>query len=250
MFRNLWKKVIAWVLVFGWLLGGPVMGAEGRQVVGKVLLSSGASVEGVALPNEGTILADDLLTTEKGGKALLEYSRTGRAALGEETSVRFRSSADPLVARLSSGTLVAQKQDDEVLVIETPKYKIKPRGTGKAIYWVTMLADKSTIVAARYGEVSITEVSSGQSYLLPQGMFAAIPASASGVPASPEEEKEESRQAPGQQAPMAPGKPPEPPWHIASLSHGASLALVGGVGVFAVTLPLLLGGEAPVSPTR
>lgn len=253
MFDAIRRMVISWVVIIGLLSGSLIWGSDARPVIGKVLLSSRAAVGGIALPGEGTVLADDVLSTGKGGKALVDFAPAARAALGEETSVCFRRIEGDLVAELSSGILVAKEQSGQGLVIQTPKYRVQPAGRGEAIYLVGLLPDGSTVVAARNGQVSIREKSSGQSYVLPEGKFAAIPASATGVPASPGQEKEESRQAPGRQAPPAPAKPVSPPWHIGSLSPGASVALVGAVvagGAAAAALPFAFGEEGPVSPTR
>jgi len=243
MFRSSGKKVIAWILVFGWLPGGPMLGAESRRIIGKVLVSSDAAVGGIALPNDGTILADDVLSTGKGGRALVEFSPTARAALAQETSARFRNTPGGLVAEVSRGTLVAERRQTGGLVIETPKYKVQPADPGKAIYMVAMLPDKTTVVAAQQGQVSITEISSGESYLLAEGEYAQIPPDALGVP----------RGRGDKALPAAQGAHGQinNPWHIGSLSHAASVALVAAIvagAALAITLPLALGEEAPVSP--
>jgi hypothetical protein len=221
-----------------------MLGAESRQAIAKVLVSSGAAVGGVALPQEGAVLADDVVTTAKGGRALLEFSPTTRGALAEETSVCFRKSEDRLVAEVSKGALVAERRESGGLVVETSKYKVEAIDQGKALYMVAMLPDKSTIVAARYGQVAITETSSGQSYLLAEGEYAQIPADALGVP-----------QGRGDRAPQAPPQKAHgkiiKPWHIGRLSHAASVALVTAIVVgaaLAIAIPLALEEEKPASP--
>jgi len=242
VFRTRLRRAISWVLVIGWLPGGPILGAENRQIIGRILVSSGATVGGIALPSEGTILADDLLSTGKSGKALVEFSPTARAALAEETSARFRRTPGGLVAEVSQGTLVAERREAGGVVVETPKYKVEPASPGKALYMVAMLPDKTTVVAAQQGRVSITEVCSGESYLLAEGQFARIPPDALGVP-----------QGRGDRAPQASqeahGKIKKP-WHIGKLSHAASEALVTAivVGAALVIAILALKEEKPVSP--
>ena len=237
------RKVISWVLVIGLLSGYPVWGADSGQVIGKIIVSSGASSGGVILPSGGTILADDLLSTAKGGRALVEFSPTTRAALAEDTAVRFRQSEGALVAEVSLGTLVAERRESAGLVVETPEYKVEPADHGKALYLVAMLPDKSTVVAARYGQVSITEVSSGENYLLAEGEYAQIPPLSAGAP--------QRRGQQGPQAAQAAHGKINKPWRIGRLSHAASVAIVALIVIgaaLAIALPIALEEEKPVSP--
>ncbi len=247
---NLSRKIIIWNLVAS-LSGLPLAVAANHQVIGKVVSSSAASLGGIAIPNGGTILIGDTLSTEKGGGALVNLSPTTQASLAEQTSVCFQNVDGHLSARMSLGTIVTETLGKDVLVVETPKYKIEPGTQGKAIYLVSVLPDKSTLVAARYGTVAITENRSGHSYLLLTGQYAAIPASSSGVPG---QEKEETKQEPGKQAGQATEEVTEEPWHIGSLSHSASIAVVGaGVGggvAAAVAAASGGGGGHPASPSR
>jgi len=191
----------------------------------------------------GTVLEEDLLRTGKGGRALVSFSPTTRAALSEETSVRFRTVQGALAAEISSGTLVAEKQGQEGLAVQTPRYQVKPTGPGKATYLVAVLPDETTVVAAEYLPAIIVEVSSGESYTLASGQYAVIPPLSSGVPRAGKPGTVEAGQA-------AHGKINKP-WHIGRLSHDASVVLVAVIvagAALAITLPLTLGEEAPVSP--
>ena len=157
------------------------------------------------------------------------------------------------MADLDSGTVVTLKQAQAGLMVETSKYTVEPTASGKVIYMVSMLPDRSTMVAARFGNVMITERVSGQRYELREGSYASISASAVGVPAAPQE-KEESRPAPEQPSPPASGPPPKPPWHIGTMSPGASAALVAAVigGGLAGAAAAFAGGGGggTVSPTQ
>lgn len=227
MLSSFRRNVTFGVLVIGWLSGLCLAAAQSRQVIGEVVRSSGASLGGVLIPGQGTIMTDDLLSTEKGGSALVKLSATTRARLSEQTSVRFQKIGDHTSAQMLSGTMVAERLGKNVLAVETLKYKIEPADLGKAIYLVALLPDKRTVVATRSGRVLITEIRSGQSYLLSEGKYAAIPASSSGVPGR---ENVESTQDTGGQAGQAPPQPSLELWHIGSLSHSASVALEGAIG--------------------
>ena len=120
------SKVVVWALAMGWLLGLSLRAADGREVVGRVVASSGVTLEGVPIPNEDTILAGDLLRTPKSGTALVKFSPTGQANIAEETSVRFGYAEGNPLAQISSGTMVTTTQGKDVLIVETPKYRIEP----------------------------------------------------------------------------------------------------------------------------
>ncbi len=246
MLIGLGKKLTLEALVIGGVSCLSLMAAGNRQVIGQVVTSSGASLGGVVIPDESTLTAGDLLTTAKGGSALVKFSPTTQVTVSEETSVQFRRAAGHILAQLSSGTgtMVSDGLGKDFLIVETPKCKIEPAEQGKAIYLVAVLPDQSTLVAARHGKVSVTESSSGRSYLLSEGEYAAIATPSASVPG---QEKEESKQEPSKPAGQAPAKPPEEHKHT-----GTAIALVlGSVGAAAaIALAVSSGGRAPVSPSQ
>jgi hypothetical protein len=147
--------------------------------------------------------------------------------------------------QIFSGTLVVGTDGEHARVVETPEYKINPSKQGKAVYVVTALPDKSTLVAARSGQVSITEIASNQSYLLSEGQYVQIPASSSGVPRQGAGKVEAARSAPGTYDPSQ--------WHIGSLSPKASIILVTAIAAgtaAAIAIPLATGGGGSVSPSK
>jgi len=236
------RGMIVWMLLA--TVSSLPLAAAHQQVIGHVVSSPRASLDGIIVPGEGTLFSGDTVTTEKGGGALVQLSPAIRASLSEETSVRFKTTEGQVWAQISSGTLVTETDSKSALVVETPKYKINPTTQGKAVYVVTMLPDKDTLVATRSGQISITEISSNQSYLLSQGQYAQIPALSSGVP----------RQAVGkvEAAQSAHGKIDSPDWHIGSLSHDASIILVAAIAAgtaAAIAIPLSTGGGA-ASPSK
>jgi hypothetical protein len=242
MSKNFAGKTLACVLVFLPCLL-PLVALPTSEVIGKVVGSKGAFLGGVALPNAGTILNNDQLTTGPGGKALVQFSPTSRMTLSENTAVRFARSGTAYFGEMSSGALVAETRGAGDLVIQTPKYKVEPVDGITTICLVAMMADRSTVVAAKDGRVAITEISSGLKYVLPGGEYAQIPPDALGVPTGR-----------GNRAPQA-GQPApgttSAPWHIGSLSHGASVGLVVALAAgtaAAIAIPLAVSGGA-VSPS-
>ena len=254
------RKMVVWALVMGWLLGLSLRASDSRPVVGRVVASSGVTLEGVPIPNEGTMLTGDLLMTPKGGTALVEFSSTTQANIAEETSVRFAYAGSNPLAQISSGTMVTMTQRKDVLIVETPKYRIEPGEQGKAIHVVAVLPDESTVVAARSGGVSITEISSGLRYVLPEGKYAAIPASSTGVPGqapTDQIQSETSRTKVG--TPTAPaagqgggGTAPKGRggWHIGPLSHKASIIALSATAGAAAAFAITRAGRRPASPSK
>lgn len=238
-------NIIVWVLISS-LSSGPVVAGAEHAIIGKVVASSGASLGGVAIPDGGTITTGDLLSTAKGSSALVKFTASLQASLSEGTSVSFRAAPGYLSAEMSSGTIMIQRFGGKVLVVQTPKFRIEPAGQGGAVYIVAVLPDKTTAVVARRGKISITEMSSGRSYLLPEGHNAVMAASFSGFPA---QEKEESKPAPGKVAGQAPESPPEEP----KKNNTALIGIVaaGGVGAAVAALAASRGGKGPaVSPSQ
>jgi hypothetical protein len=156
------------------------------DVVGEVVRSSNATVEGSTLLSNGTILSGDAVNVGEGGSVLLRYSPTGRAVLAASTQVRFSSAKGNIVAELLSGTLAIERENRDAFVVKTSTYRVEPQGEGRAEFAVALLPDKRTLVETQHGKVAITETSSGKSYTLAEGLLAQIPAPATGIPGQEE----------------------------------------------------------------
>src|SRR2546425_6320794 len=100
------QRVILWAVGVGWLSAVHLVARVERQVVGQVVSSSGAFLEGVPIPNQGTILDGDLLTTGRGGGALVKFSVTAQTNISQEAPLRIRiilgRTVIPLNSRLVS----------------------------------------------------------------------------------------------------------------------------------------------------
>jgi ferric-dicitrate binding protein FerR (iron transport regulator) len=155
-------------------------------VVGKVVNSTHATVEGSELLSNGTILSGDAVNVGEGGSVLLSFSPTGRATLAAATNVRFSNAKGSIEATLLAGTLAVQKEKKDAFVVKMSTYKVEPQGEGKSEFMVALLPDKSTLIRAQHGNVAITETVSGERVMLPEGLLAEIPAAA-GVPGQTEE---------------------------------------------------------------
>jgi len=218
--RTFRTKAVCWTLFVGWLVAQSLAAAADRPVVGKVVRSEGASLNGAVAPDESTIAAGDLLSTPKGGGALVSFLSGTRTSLSEDTEVRFETGPEQTRAEISSGAVVTDSLGGGVPVVETPKYTIEPVEK-KATYLVAVRQDKSTVVAARRGKVSITETKSGRRYLLPGGQYITITDSASGFPADDKQADDSTAQSEGNS---------RLGWYIGLLPAGALVAIPGVAG--------------------
>ena len=167
-----------------------IAGERIPSVVGRVVNSYNATVEGTALLSNGTVLSGEAVNVGEGGSVLLSYSPTGRASLAESTQVRFSGAEGNIVARLLSGTLAVKKERTDAFVVKTSTYRVAPKGDGTAEFLVALLPDKRTIVEAQHGQVAIVETRSGESYTLAEGLLAQIPAPATRTPGQSQDQGE------------------------------------------------------------
>jgi hypothetical protein len=289
MSRGIWKVITSIVLAMQLAAGGGIALPGGASVIGQVIVSSKASVGDVPLPGAGTLLDNDLVRTDKDGRVVVDFPEKVRAAIGEETQVRFRKTSGRLVANLDAGTVTALKQEQLSLRIDTPSYSVEPTQSGKAVYMVAVIPNRSTTVKVGMGNVLITEKSSGYRNELREGLYATIPAAPAGLPASPGQEKEASKPAPEQPSqpapaapagnPASPGQereaskpapeqpsepapaptapPAKPPMQVKSMSAGTKAALIAGIAGAGIAGAAAAaagggggGGGGTVSPTR
>jgi hypothetical protein len=231
--------------------------SDSRQLVAPVESTNGVAISGVPARMHDALFSGDVLSTPVGASALVKFSSLSQATVLQESSVQFRlNAAGQPVAKISSGSMSARAAGKNAVILQTSKYTVEPVKEQLALYLVGVLPDQRTIVEARRGNVSITEQRSGETYLLRAGSYIVIDASAAGLPG---QEEEKNKQAPGQPAgqatppatppsqPKPPAKPAKQPWHIGSLSHGASIAVILGVaaGGAAGAVAAAAGGGGP-----
>lgn len=234
------------VLLVGLLVTTCVVAAGPPEVIGKVVKSSGASMGGVSVPNEGTILTGETLATEKGGGALVKLGANAQADLGEQTAVLFTKNADRLAAKVSSGTLVVEASGKNAPVVETGEYNAAPADPGRVIYLVAVLPDKSASFTARRGQILIQELHSGKTYLLREGYTARTVEDPS---AEPGQEKEQPKQEPG--IPAGPATGESAPAHKAG--HSTLIIAVAGAAAAGIGVAVAVGGGGggpPASPSH
>src|SRR2546425_10500213 len=168
------QRVILWAVGVGWLSAVHLVARVERQVVGQVVSSSGAFLEGVPIPNQGTILDGDLLTTSRGGSALVKFSVTAQVNISEEASLRIRIISGRTVVQLASGLVSLEEATEDALVVQTPKHEIGPATPGKSVFVVAVLADQRAFVSSREGGGSVGGIKTGKKFGLPEGGERAI----------------------------------------------------------------------------
>jgi ferric-dicitrate binding protein FerR (iron transport regulator) len=164
----------------------PGIPGAGEQQLGRILYSSSASLRGVPVPKSETIFSGDVLTTSGNGSALVELKSGAKVKITENTSVRFLRDGEKVQAELLSGVVVSESAGKPAIVVTTPKYRFMPSQEGNCRYLVRLSKEQETIAAAVKGNLLIDAHGSTGRYILPEGKYAAIPASAEGVP--PQEE--------------------------------------------------------------
>lgn len=166
------KRFIAAVITT--IFGLSTITTAGPLGLGEIIRSENASINGVSVPQQGMVTSGAVLTTGETGSALVQFSPETQANLLDSTSVTFRSESGRLSAEMSSGTVGARSFGGQALIVETPGYRIEPLPQQKALYVVTMLLNRTTVVSARQGSVAIVQKSSGEKYVLSQGHYAKI----------------------------------------------------------------------------
>jgi hypothetical protein len=240
------------VISLGSLLALRVFAAP-RKFVGQVEATNGVAIGGWPARSHDALFSGDRVATSTDATALVKFSAFSQTSVLQQSSIRFqRDAAGRALAEVSSGMALTTTAGRKDLIIETAKYRVQPVEEKRTIYLVALLPDKSTLIAARQGDISITDIRSRKRYQLTSGRYIVFEASAAGLPGQEEEKNKEAPGKPAGQAtpppappskpqPQPPPKPVKQPWHIGSLSHSASIAVIlaaaggaaGAVGIAA-----------------
>jgi len=85
-------------------------------------------------------------------------------------------------AELVTGVVVSESAGKSAMVVTTPRYQFAPAQEGKCRYVVQLSKEQATVAAAMNGSVIIKSGKANASYVLHEGNYAAISASAIAVP--------------------------------------------------------------------
>ena len=164
------------------LLFSPRAQPAGEQPLGRILYAHATSLRGVGVPNSETILSGDVVATADDGSALIELKSGARLKITENSSVRFLGDGDKVQAELLAGAVVSESASKDTLVVSTSTFQFAPSHDGPSRYAVALSKEQETVVGAMQGDLLIRTPELVESYLLPEGKYAAIPASSVDVP--------------------------------------------------------------------
>ena len=270
------RKALEWFLIFFALCMLPFAFASSPEILGQIVRSQGASLGGSLVPNEGSIIAGDLLETTETGSALLRFGTRAEAVLGAGTRVTFSGDATQLAAKLAAGAMTVETFGAKPFVIITANCKVEPTGQSPATYVVSFMPGHGTAVRAKNGTVRVTSLQPASTRLVTPGKEALVADNGSnGSPvAGQQEQGKPSPSLPAGPAPPAPATQPSPgsssagpqqesgkqapsqaagPVAPATTLHHSStgiiLLVVGAAGAAGAALAASGGGSGPASPS-
>jgi ferric-dicitrate binding protein FerR (iron transport regulator) len=150
--------------------------------VGRILDSNATTLRGLAVPMSGTILSGDVVSTYTEGNAVIELRSGTKLSIRENSSVRFLLAGNKVQADLIAGEILSEGVGRPTLVVTTANYHFTPSQEGECRFVVALTKQRDTVAGAMRGSLLVTTPDSLANYILPEGEYAAIPASSMGVP--------------------------------------------------------------------
>jgi len=212
--------------------------------LGEIVRSSSATLGGIAAPAGGTAVSGDVMSTAKGGGALVQFSAGSQIELGENSSVTLSGTPDHVLAKVDRGTVTVQTPGPEAVVVETAQCRVDAAGQGSVSYSATLGPEGGVSITARHGILAATEISDGQSHALAEGETWTCPSAAASA-----QTREEGRPVGGEAAGQAPAPKPQ-----AHSNTGLLVVLIGGGVAAGIGAALAGGGKGgggggPASPS-
>jgi hypothetical protein len=160
----------------------------------------------------------------------------------ESTSVRFIRAGQRIEVRLQGGAVTVDTSTSPTVEVITPKHLFEAAQLGDCRYLVRLSPQLATTAAAMKGNILVRPSNKAGSYILREGLYAAIDADAEDLP------PRDGTTAQKTQPPAGTGK--HAGWHIGSLSEGQSIALalgIAGGAAAGIAIPLTQSGTASPS---
>lgn len=213
------------------------------QALGQVVRSSAASLGGVVVPSGGTLVAGDVMSTAKGGGALVRFAADSQIDVLEDTTVTFSGTPDHVLAKVEHGAVVGGASGADAIVIETPQCRVQSAGQGSTSYSVSVASGGVATITAAHGTVAVTEISSAQRHVVGENETWTCP-----NPAAAGQPREESKPGAGEQAGQAPAPAPS------HSNTGLLVLLIGGGAAAGIGAAVAAGGKGgssggPASPS-
>lgn len=209
-----------------------VVTAVSRDVVGSVILSTGAYVNGVAVPGSWTMVSGDVVSTTRGGDAQLRLSSRAQAQLGENTSVAVGRSGGRYELALKSGRLRAETSGNDAVAVKAGAFTVEPSQAGGSAYDVALLEGGTGVVTAEKGDARVTETKTGTVHVVPAGQTMTV---GEGTTLEPVKKGASAMQAPALYIPTA-------------AAFGVAIAAGVVIAVILVEGPLSAPSASPSSP--
>ncbi len=200
----------------------------------------------VALPSGTTVHRGDRIATGRNAVAVISSPATGRVEVRQNSDVTL---ADRYVA-LHEGVVAAEN-----VAVTLADYQVKSKGNRRNPWFAVASRQGRVLVAAYRGDVLIAKAGLAP-VLVPAGSYAVSAPGPEPRKSEKAKSKERTREGSGRSrgAVAAGGLPPKTNegWTIGSLSHGASVALIAGIGAGAAAgavSAFALGDPSP-SPSQ
>lgn len=210
-------------------LFSPLSAAETPVVLGRIVSAPAATLNGVEVPAEATLLDGDRLSTGEQGGARVLLAGGEQIHLGARSQARAQRRGNRLEIELSEGWLALRTGTDRVLV-RSNGLEIVP-GNASAVWEVVRLGEEEIVVAAYRGTLEVR--GANRTVEVPAGRSARVESRLA-------EDDDDEKKPVGAQA-------------GAGLSTTQKVLIVAAVfgGITAVVLPLTIGrnAEEVVSPS-
>lgn len=154
------------------LLVSPVaspLSAAGPAAVGRIVSTPVAAVNGVHIPDEGTLFSGDRLTTGAQGWARVLLPQGEQIHLAAQSEARATRQSSGLEVELVTGRLTVQARGENGINVRSNGLEIQPAAATKTVWEVARLGEGVTQVTAFQGAVEVrasnrtVEVMPGQS---------------------------------------------------------------------------------------
>ena len=192
---------------------------------------------------ESVVYPGDQVRTEE-GQATLSLARGAVMTLGRNSSTVLRQVDRETLISLEKGNLAVSFQGLQAARVEADGVQLSPSGSFPALAEVAMKGDGSLVVAVHHGKIAIADLQAEPVVVAAGQVITINPRLAQAQQSKPVGTGAHGKMTLGEKIRT---------FHIGGLSHGASVAIVGGAlagaTTTAIVVPLTVGTEqSPFKP--
>lgn len=232
-------------VLLSWLLVLPVgaLPAATPSPIGALRYEGTVYLGQDAVSLNTVIYSGDTLRTGE-GKATIALPRGDLVVLGQNSAAALDRTAEALTVGLEKGQLALASSSQLPLRVQADGLTISPTGSFPTLAEIALLDDGTLRLVVRRGKISVAHLRP-EPVVLAAGQLLTV---------NPRLAQSQQKQpiGTGAHGKMTLGEKLRT-FRIGGLSHGASLAVVGGViggaAAAAIAVPLVVGDEEPVSPS-